>query len=193
MKPLPGDIGDRPPLGSSETPLETPRLVLEPLTEAHAAAVYAELLDQDLYRFIPRDPPASLDALTARYRRLAARRSPDGHETWLNWAMRSRASGELVGTLEATVRADRTADVAYMVFVPHQRRGFASEGLARVLAHLFADYQIATVAAEIDTRNDASIALVEALGFVRVATHRDADFFKGTTSDEYRYELRSSP
>ena len=174
-----------------EAPLTTARLVLELLTEAHAAALVGALSDERLYRFIPQNPPASADALAARYRRLEARRSPDGREAWLNWAMRLTASDAYVGTLEATVRPDRTADVAYVVFVPHHRRGYAREGLVRILAHLFGDYGVATVAATIDTRNAASIALVEGLGFARVATLRDADFFKGATSDEYRYELRA--
>jgi ribosomal-protein-alanine N-acetyltransferase len=51
---------------------------------------------------------------------------------------------------------------------------------------------VSRVAAEIDTRNTASIHLVEALGFARVATTPGADFFKGAASDEYRYELSAS-
>jgi RimJ/RimL family protein N-acetyltransferase len=179
-------------LVAPEAPLETPRLVLEPLTAAHAAALLAALGDERLYRFIPDDPPSALEELEARYRWLANRRSPDGSEAWLNWAMRLRGTEAYVGTLQASVYPDRTADVAYMVFVPHQRQGYAKEGLARVLAHLFDDYDVDTVAAEIDTRNAASIALVEGLGFARVATLQAADFFKGASSDEYRYELRSN-
>lgn len=48
------------------------------------------------------------------------------------------------------------------------------------------------VGTEIDTRNTASTRLVEALGFALVALTPNADFFKGTASDEYRYE-RSAP
>ena len=43
--------------------------------------------------------------------------------------------------------------------------------------------------AEIDTRNIASIRLVESLGLSRVATTREADFFKGASSDEYKYAV----
>ena len=59
-----------------------------------------------------------------------------------------------------------------------------------MLAHLFDDHRVSVVAAEIDTRNDASMRLVEALGFVCVATTLDVDYFKGATSHEYRYERR---
>ena len=79
-----------------------------------------------------------------------------------------------------------------MVFVPYQRRGFAAEACRRLLEHLVDDYQVGVVAAEIDTRNTASIALVESLGFERVGIQKGADHFKGSTSDEYRYEITDS-
>jgi RimJ/RimL family protein N-acetyltransferase len=150
--------------------------------------LYALLRDPRLYTFIPQEPPASLAALAARYRMLAARRSPDGSEIWLNWALRLRASDNYIGTVEATVQADATAFLAYMIFPEFQHRGFAREGCLRVLEHLREDYKLQRVVAEIDTRNTASIALVEALGFARTAFHPAADFFKGAASDEYRYE-----
>jgi RimJ/RimL family protein N-acetyltransferase len=172
-----------------EAPLETPRLLLEPLIVSHAAVLYAALQAPGLYRFIPQDPPTSLKALAARYTAISTRHSPDGREGWLNWAARLRATGPYIGTIEVTVHADRTASLAYMVFPPFQRQGYAKEACTRVLAHLFAEYRVSRVAAELDTRNAASMHLVEALGFTRVATTPNADFFKGTASDEYRYEL----
>lgn len=172
----------------SEQPIETPRLTLEPLVVAHAEALYSALQAPDLYRFIPQDPPQSVEWLAARYARLAMRHAPDNAEIWLNWASRLRESDVYVGTVQATVFADHTALLAYEVFPPYWHRGFAREACAHVLAHLVAEYGVSRVAAEIDTRNAASIHLVEALGFTRVAMTPHADFFKGAPSDEYRYE-----
>jgi ribosomal-protein-alanine N-acetyltransferase len=179
-------------LVAPEARLETPRLLLEPILPAHAPMLNESLQDAELYRFIPQDPPPSLEALTDRYDFLSARRSPDGHEAWLNWAVRDKRSGDYVGTLEATVEEDPLAFIAYMVFVPYQRRGFAAEACERLLEHLVDNYRVGVVAAEIDTRNTASIALVESLGFERVGFQKDADHFKGSTSDEYRYEIKDS-
>ena len=179
-------------LVAPEARLETPRLLLEPILPAHASMLNESLQDEELYRFIPQNPPPSLEALTDRYDFLSARRSPDGREAWLNWAVRERTSGDYAGMLEATVHDNRTATVAYMVFVPRQRRGFAAEACGRLLEHLFQDYRVGMVAAEIDTRNVASISLVESLGFERVAFHKDADHFKGSSSGEYRYEIEES-
>ena len=173
-----------------EERLETPRLYLEPILPAHAASLNEQLQDERLYRFIPQDPPVTPQSLEDRYAFLSGRRSPDGREAWLNWAVRERSSGEYAGTLEATVYDNATAIIAYTVFVPHQRRGFAAEACGRLLEHLFEDYRVSVVAAEIDTRNVASVALVESLGFERVGFQKDADHFKGSTSDEYRYEIK---
>lgn len=174
---------------SPERVLETPRLLLEPLTTAHAEVLYEPLLDSRLYTFIPQDPPVSRQALEDRYRKLSSRRSPDGSEAWLNWAVRERETGRYAGTLEASVVADGTAFIAYMIFIPYQRRGIAAEGCGRLLAHLFDDCGVSVVVAEVDTRNAGSISLVGSLGFVRVSFQKDADHFKGASSDEYRYEL----
>ncbi len=170
--------------------LSTPRLVLEPLMASHASPLFSYLREVHLYTFIPGGPPTSLDALEARYRRLESRRSPDGREGWLNWVARRQADSLPVGTFEATLRPNRTAMFAYTVFLPFQRQGYAWEGGESVVSHLIRDYDVESVIAEIDTRNVASIALVERLGFTRIAVTYGADSCKGHVSDEYRYEYR---
>ena len=177
-----------------EKTLRTERLLLEPLLPEHATHLFEGLADTHLYQYIPHNPPESVEALESRYRLLSSRRSPDGSEVWLNFAMRLReeraqSKATYVGTLEATVYPDRSAYVAYTVFVPFWHRGFAREGCARMLSHLVEDHGVGLVAAEMDTRNAASIALAESLGFERVSTTLGADHFKGSESDEHRYEL----
>lgn len=177
---------------ASETKLETSRLSLEPLVASHAAAIYEQMLDERLYQFIPQSPPTSLQALGSRYCTLFSRLSPDGQEAWLNWVVRLREPGKYIGTLEATIYPNCTAAIAYMIFPLFWQQGYAKEGCKRLLNHLFKDYNVSVVSAEIDTRNIASIKLVEALRFKRVSTQTNADFFKGAVSHEYRYECVSS-
>lgn len=174
-----------------EALLETPRLVLEPLQITHALALYEPLQAAPIYDYIPEAPSASVEALTTRYQRLSSRKSPAEREAWLNWAMRERREDRYVGILQATVYPDAAAYLAYIVFPAFWRQEYAREGCERILDLLFEDYQVNKVSAEIDTRNMASIHLIESLGFQRVATTLNADFFKGATSHEYRYELRS--
>ena len=79
------------------------------------------LADARGYIFIPDEPPASVEALNARYEKLVAGCSPDGTELWRNWVIRDRESDTLVGYTQATIR-DRLAFIAYQVFPAHGYR-----------------------------------------------------------------------
>lgn len=169
--------------------LECPRLVLEPLYASDASAIYDELLNSSLYKYIPDTPPRSLQELKDRYALLESRKSPDGQQLWLNWVARFRKRQQYVGTFQATIYANQTAEIAYMVFVQFWRLGYGKEACSQLLRHLFFDYQVRTISANMDTRNLASIGLVESLGFQRISLIENADFFKGDNSDEYKYEI----
>lgn len=164
-------------------------LVLEPIVPAHASALWDELQDPELYTFTPHDPPASREALASRYERWAARRSPDGTEIWLNYAVFRPADGRYLGLVQATLQENGTTYLAYEVFPAHWRRGIARRACTALIDHLFAGHAITAVSALVDTRNQASWRLLEALGFRRTHTLPDADRFKGATSDEHAYRL----
>jgi RimJ/RimL family protein N-acetyltransferase len=166
-------VPDLPPLAARV--LETPRLRLEPLVAAHAPEVFLDLVAPGLHEFIPRGPPASLEALSARFARLEARRSPDGQEGWLNWVARRRDEGDAVGLFEATVRPGGEALVAWTVFFRAQRQGFAREGAGRMIAALRAEGLARRVVALVDPRNVASRRLALALGLADEGREADGD------------------
>lgn len=167
--------------------IQTTRLTLTPLVVADTADLHPSLQEPALYAFIPQEPPESIAWLEARYSRLEQRRSPDGSEIWLNWVVRRRDDLISVGTVEATIRADRMALLAYTIFTAHQRRGYASEACRAIVDHLGRTCGVVCVLADVDTRNLASIALLERLGFVKIATTIAADTFKGASSDDVRF------
>jgi [ribosomal protein S5]-alanine N-acetyltransferase len=144
----------------------TPRLRLEPLLPEHADAMFEGLRDRRLYAYTPDDPPASVDALRARYERLATRRSPDGSEDWLNWAIADRRSGAYLGYAQATVRGDASASVAYVLFADAWGNGYAREAMRAVLRHLAERHGCRRADASVEPENGRSIAVLEALGFV---------------------------
>ena len=175
--------------GNLETTIETHRLLLEPLRRSHAAELFEILSDPLLYRFIPQDPPVTLEALADRYERLETRASPSGEEAWLNWTARLKADSICLGRIEATVRQGRSALLAYQIGASYWGRGFAAEACRRVIRALFEDWAVEQIMAEVDTRNTASIRLLERLGFGRGALRIGADVFKGSSSDEFTYTL----
>jgi [ribosomal protein S5]-alanine N-acetyltransferase len=145
------------------------------------------LADPVGYRYIPQEPPTKLEDLAARYRKLESRRSPDGTEAWLNRALIG-LDGKAYGYVQATVNLNsEEAFIAYFIFSPSQRQGYAREALDVLLPALREAYGIVKFNAEIDTRNVASIRLVESLGFVFTRHAPNADELKGSISDEYHY------
>jgi [ribosomal protein S5]-alanine N-acetyltransferase len=168
--------------------LETERLILEPLEVAHAEKLYAGLSDAALYKFVPEDS-LSLQELTERYERILRGPRDNNIELWRNWAVRLQDSGDYIGMIETSIFPNDYAYLAYFMFAPHHRQGYAHEACVAVLKHVRETYDIKRVVAEMDVRNTASWRLVESLGFIRTGNKLNADFFKGESSDEYLYEL----
>lgn len=175
-----------------ESSLRSGNLVLEPIVRAHAAALFDALQAPELYTFIPHDPPKSLEDLQALYERWSKRRSPDGTEIWLNYAVFSPADDAYLGTVQATCAAAGKIHLAYSVFPRYWRRGVAQEACGVLISHLFLAYKADIISALVDTRNEASWRLLEAMGFHRNGTIENADHFKGERSDEYVYEIGRS-
>jgi RimJ/RimL family protein N-acetyltransferase len=143
--------------------VDAPPLVLEPQLAAHAREMFAVLSDPAIYEF-ENQPPASEASLAERYARLESRRSPDGTEAWLNWVIRL-ASGELAGYVQATVRADGVAFIAYEIASRHWRQGIGGAAVAALIAELKASHGATLCVAVLKARNFRSLGLLRKLGF----------------------------
>jgi RimJ/RimL family protein N-acetyltransferase len=113
--------------------IPTTRLSLVPLRAEDADELAVVLGDKRLYEFIG-GRPATAGELRDRYARLVAG-SGDPDERWLNWVVRVRETGEAAGTVQATVRP-ASAAVAWVIGVPWQGRGYASEAARALVAWL---------------------------------------------------------
>ena len=154
----------------------TERLDLEPLTADHAAEL-APVLDDDALHEFTGGAPLDAAALTERYARLAARRSPDGRQLWGNWVMRVRGTGMAVGTMQVTLPAGGPAvgpaEVAWVVGVRAQGRGYAREAACGLVALLREAGW--TVAANIHPAHLASQRVARAAGLSPTAEVRDGE------------------
>ena len=164
--------------------LDTARLILEPILEGHAQELRELFQNPDLHQFIPSTPP-TLEQQTERCVRWVTRRSPDGKELWLNWAARDKETGKVIAHFQAGINRDAIATISYLVAREFQNKGFATEGLEAVFNYLNRSLSVKEVKAWTDTRNEASHRLAKKLGMVQVEFIKDADFFKGTKSDEF--------
>ena len=161
--------------------LQADGLVLEPLTAAHAEAMFALLSDPALYRYIDEAPPADADSLRARYARLERRESADGRQRWLNWVVCVPGRPPL-GYVQATVLDNGSAWVAYLLGSAHQGRGHATRATAAMLAHLESEHGTSRLLANVEAENLPSIRLLQRLGF-RAATAAEAARHEPTASE----------
>jgi len=172
---------------SARGPAPTPRLAFEPLAPSHAADAAPFLAEPAMWRYIPRPPPTAED-VARRFAIVSVVERPNG-DRWRNWLLRRRADAQAIGLVETTLSCDRSAYLAYFVFVPFQRQGYAREACAATLAYLREGCGVARVDAEVDTRNAASQRLLEGLGFTRDAALHPADPIGGEPAWDYRYGL----
>ena len=105
------------------------------MVRADAETLYPILFDPALYTFTGGSPPASQASLAEIYARRESRRSPDGDELWLNWLIQEREPGAAIGYAQATISTQQTL-IAWVIGVPWQRRGYASEAAQGLVAWL---------------------------------------------------------
>lgn len=147
----------------------TPRLELRRTRTEDAAAMFDALRDPAMYEFIPRKAPASAADVELRFARVMQETAPDRLDQWLNWTVWLRETGAGLGTIEATVKPNNSAEIGYLFDPRVWRRGYGREAVSAMLDHL-TECGATTFEAGIDIRNTASKALATALGFKHVET-----------------------
>lgn len=172
----------------------TERLELETLMPSHAEALFPGLGDRRLYTFIDDEAPVSIAALRARYERLAAQRSPDGLEVWLNWAVRKLCNQEYIGFVQATLTKDGCATIAFVLFYNSWGKGYGKEAVAAMLTELRTIRSVSKFRAFINPRNRRSETLLRSLGFKKLKAKKSMPSSAGCKPSEAEYVLsRISP
>ncbi|MEU6394186.1 GNAT family N-acetyltransferase [Streptomyces sp. NPDC046939] len=147
-------------------PLESERVQLEPLRIEHAAEAAPVLNDVRLHKWIGGMPPTE-EELEQRYRRQVVGHSPDGRHGWLNWMLRERATGQLIGTVQATLYPagpDRVeAELAWTVGHDFQGVGYAKES-ALAMAHWVRAQGVSGCVAHVHPDHLASAGIAAAVG-----------------------------
>lgn len=156
------------------------------------------LADRRLYAFYDDESSPTVEELRRRYARQAAGLSPDGREVWHSWIVRERTSGRAVGVVQATVGATAgtstasvdtaatpydgaaSAELAWVIGVPWQGRGYATEAATAVLdavrgpASATGD-DATLVHAHIAPGNAASEAVARRLGLAPTSVVHDGE------------------
>jgi [ribosomal protein S5]-alanine N-acetyltransferase len=169
--------------------IKTLNYTLEPITSKHGILLFESLQDEDMYKYIPTNPPKSKEDLISKFKVWENRFSPDKNETWINYAIQDNETKEYLGLLQATLIKNGNNYIAYEVIPRFWGKGIATQTMKQFIDYLFSYFDINSLKAHIDTRNTASIQLIKKLQFEQIQFLPNADFFKESNSDEYVFEL----
>ena len=137
-------------------------------------------------------PPTPLEGRGEGVEFVGGGTSEDGRGSWRNWVLVTRDEGRALGYFQATVREPEACTIAYVLSPAQWGHGHAREASVALISHLFESYDVPSVEAYIDTRNEASIRLVKSLGLVCMRTIHGADEFKGSSSAEHVFSVLRS-
>ena len=186
--PLPDPPSGSDPFGQTLPTLVTPRLRLRHPRPADAERVLAVFGDPVAMRYWSHEPLPDLDAARAYLRSI-----DEGFEqrSLFQWALTRPEDDRLVGTVTLLHwdRANRRAEVGYMLAREQWGQGLASEAVRAVLRFAFDALGLHRIEAELDPRNEASARLLERLGFRHEGHQRERWFLYGEWSDSALYGL----
>jgi RimJ/RimL family protein N-acetyltransferase len=168
--------------------IATPRLILRRFRTGDAAVLAEYRSDPAVARYQSWDAPFPLlRAETAVANFIASDPVRPG---WFQYAVERTEDGGLIGDVAVHLHDNlMQAEIGFTLAAEHQGRGYATEAVRAVVHRLFSEQGLHKVTGECDSRNTASAALLERLGFTREGLLRQQTFIKGEWTDDLLYGL----
>ena len=122
---------------------------------------------------------------------LSSVRSHFREKTLFEWGLVRREDDLVIGTctLAHLDAANRRAELGFALGSNHWGNGYMGEALGALLAFSFDELSLHRLEADVDPRNDASIRLLEKLGFQREGHLRERWLVNGVVADTLFYGL----
>lgn len=160
------------PFSSGLPRLSTPRLVLRQPVEADVPAFRRVFGSSEDLKYWSHGPLAD-DAAVRDY--LNSIRSGVEERRLFQWAVTLADTDQMIGTCTLTSwdRDNRHADIGFILARAFWGRGYAREAVHRVLTFGFEAMDLHRVEADVHPENEASLRLLESLGFVREGLLRE--------------------
>jgi RimJ/RimL family protein N-acetyltransferase len=173
-------------------PLQARRILLRRFRADDLPALIAYRSDPEVARY---QSWSQLNEASARAFLAGLDKSePGARGVWFQFAVALKTTDQLIGDCALLVRADdtRQAEIGYTFARQFQGQGYATEAVGRLLEYLFRTLKIHRVTAQVDCRNERSIALLERIGFRREGRFLQSFWLKGNWIDEYLYARLAS-
>lgn len=168
--PDPVDLPD--PFSDGLPTLDGDRVRLRQPTEADVPDLFAIFGDAETLRYWSHGPLADLAAARVYYDGIV---SGLATRALFQWAITEPDDDRLVGTVTLVDwdRANRRCEIGFILHPSHWGRGLASDAVRTVIRWARGVMELHRVEADVEPPNDASLRLLERLGFQREGHFRE--------------------
>lgn len=170
----------------------TNRLKIRQVYMSDKEALFSYRSDPETFKylsFIPRE----ISDVEAFINESAKRIDISG--TWFQLIILLKDSNKVIGDIGLhfldTDPENKQVEIGYTLNPSYRNKGYAFEALTEIIDFLFQDLEKHRITASIDPQNEASIKLLEKLGFRKEAHFKKSLFFHGKWVDDLVYAVLS--
>lgn len=162
--------------------LETDRLLLKQILLDDAKDLFIILSDDEVARYEYFYPLKSIEEVEKFIKRYD---NEFNEEEEITWGMYLKDSNRLIGTccIGDFEESSERCEIGYTVAKDMWNNGYATEALAEILNFGFNDVKLNRIEATITPGNDASVRVLDKLGFMKEGIVRERDLIKGKLED----------
>lgn len=167
-----------------EEPIETERLRLRPLVSDDVDAIHAYQSREDVARYMLFDP-RTREETAVKVAEWMEHTTIQSDGDYLEIPIELRNGGDVIGHVYLALRSldHLTAEIGWGLHPDHHGQGYAAEAANAILRVAFEQMGLRRVMAELDPRNERSVALCRRLGMTEEARFRKDAWFKGEWGD----------
>jgi len=158
------------------------RLLLSPLQIEDAKSLFDYRSRPDIYRFQSWMPKKLEDA--KNFISTFSGSSSPKRDHWFQFGIYLKESNQLIGDCGFCLQKDNTAEIGYTISPEFQKMGYGFESVHALIDYLSKHFAIRRILARTDTRNSASIALLQKLGFAQEGLYPKSVNIRGEWQDD---------
>ena len=97
---------------------------------------------------------------------------------------------EFEGCVIGTAGVHEGDEIGFILHPDYWRKGLMSEAVHRIIAHVWAETDLAQITADADPDNEASVGILRALGFQETGRAKNTFCIEGVWSDSVYFALK---
>lgn len=165
--------------------------MLRTMTDADIDDIHGYQSRADVCRYLPFEP-RNREEVAEKVARYATATTLNGDDDF--WQLAIERTGDpdrVIGDVYFSIRstANASGEIGWTLHPDHVGRGYMTEAAGAVLQIAFGDIGLHRVIAQLDARNDASVALCKRLGMRDEAKFIEDLWFKGEWGDTAIYAI----